>query len=180
MTRGDHLFYYRAGSIYSHHGICCGDGSVVHYESSLWMKLAGRRDHETAPRVKRVPLAEFAQGSGVLVRNYDVCDHPDTVIERSLSRIGEIDYSLFQNNCEHFAVWCKTGWPHSTQVDAHRDAQRAVVKNAPIGVTLLRVARRTPVPYRGWAYAAAMAAAGTVYVGTYLARRNQQRNERLS
>ena len=40
MDKGDHIFVYRRG--YSHHGIDCGDGTVIHYESNAWMKLAER------------------------------------------------------------------------------------------------------------------------------------------
>jgi hypothetical protein len=38
-------------------------------------------------------------------------------VERARSRIGEGSYSLIFNNCEHFAVWCKTGISHSSQVN---------------------------------------------------------------
>jgi hypothetical protein len=38
-------------------------------------------------------------------------------VERARSRIGEGKYSLIFNNCEHFAIWCKTGISHSTQVN---------------------------------------------------------------
>ena len=72
MARGDHLFYYRAGSTYSHHGICCGDGTVIHYESSLWMKLAGSFSDDDVPTVKRVPFAAFSLGAPSL--GASVCD----------------------------------------------------------------------------------------------------------
>jgi hypothetical protein len=38
------------------------------------------------------------------------------VIERAYSRMNERDYSLFNNNCEHFARWCKCGVAGSEQV----------------------------------------------------------------
>ena len=111
MARGDHLFFYRAGSAYSHHGICCGDGTVIHYESTLWMKLVAPYDRpdQPVPTIKRVPLAEFSRGAAVYMRRYRTCDDPERVIARATSRLGEADYDLFENNCEHFAVWCKTG-----------------------------------------------------------------------
>ena len=28
--------------------------------------------------------------------------------------IGKGDYNLFKYNCEHFAIWCKTGLTEST------------------------------------------------------------------
>lgn len=30
--------------------------------------------------------------------------------------IGKGDYNLFNHNCEHFAIWCKTGLNESTQL----------------------------------------------------------------
>ena len=38
-------------------------------------------------------------------------------VERARSRIGEHGYNLLLNNCEHFAVWCKTGVEKSEQVE---------------------------------------------------------------
>ena len=34
---------------------------------------------------------------------------PKEVSKRAYSKMGEIGYSLVNNNCEHFASWCKTG-----------------------------------------------------------------------
>lgn len=42
---------------------------------------------------------------------------PEETVERAKSRIGENKYNLAFNNCEHFALWCKTGVHESTQVE---------------------------------------------------------------
>ena len=34
---------------------------------------------------------------------------PEKVIDRARSRLGEREYDLTSNNCEHFAKWCTTG-----------------------------------------------------------------------
>jgi predicted ATPase len=39
-------------------------------------------------------------------------------VERARSRLGEDKYNLVFNNCEHFAVWCKTGVSESSQISA--------------------------------------------------------------
>ncbi len=44
------------------------------------------------------------------------CYNPETTVVRARSRIGERKYNLLTNNCEHFAVWCKTGISESAQV----------------------------------------------------------------
>lgn len=40
----------------------------------------------------------------------------EETVSRALSRVGEEKYNLVTNNCEHFAVWCKTGCSESLQV----------------------------------------------------------------
>lgn len=52
----------------------------------------------------------------VYVREYGNCNSSDVVIQRAESRLGENAYDLFDNNCEHFATWCKTGIHISEQV----------------------------------------------------------------
>ena len=41
----------------------------------------------------------------------------DEAVMRARSKLGEGGYNLAFNNCEHFAVWCKTGIKDSSQVD---------------------------------------------------------------
>ena len=38
-------------------------------------------------------------------------------VERARRCIGEASYHLLFNNCEHFALWCKTGVKQSHQID---------------------------------------------------------------
>ena len=51
----------------------------------------------------------------------ELADSPESegviAVERGRSRIGAEGYSLPVNNCEHFAVWCRTGESESSQVD---------------------------------------------------------------
>lgn len=42
---------------------------------------------------------------------------PQETVERARSCIGQRGYDLLTHNCEHFAVWCKTGVEKSEQVD---------------------------------------------------------------
>jgi hypothetical protein len=59
----------------------------------------------------------FAKGQPLQVRFYGEADPPDVVVKRAVSRLGERDYHLIFNNCEHFATWCKTGKHESQQVN---------------------------------------------------------------
>lgn len=105
MVRGDHI-YVRRGRRYTHHGIDCGDGSVIHY--------IGRRTG--IRRVGRTPFEDFAAGSRVRVRRYRHARSAEETLRTAESLIGTTDYHLIRNNCEHFAVWCRTGRSRSRQV----------------------------------------------------------------
>ena len=41
---------------------------------------------------------------------------PEETVERAKRRLGEQDYNLLTNNCEYFAIWCKTGVHESHQI----------------------------------------------------------------
>lgn len=105
MARGDHI-YVRRGRRYSHHGIDCGDGSVIHY--------MGERGHTRY--VGRTRLDDFAAGTDIRVRRHLRPLGADEVVARAESQMGSLGYHLVHNNCEHFAAWCCTGRAASSQV----------------------------------------------------------------
>lgn len=53
--------------------------------------------------------------------NYKIYS-PEETVKRARSRIGERNFNLVFNNCEYFAVWCKTGVSQSYQVNLVLDA----------------------------------------------------------
>lgn len=108
MARGDHIYVVRPLG-YSHHGIDLGNQAVIHFAP-----VKG----DYAKGVIRISsLSEFAAGGTVKVVEYgEEADSPGVVIGRAESRLGEKSYNLLYHNCEHFAVWCKTGQPGSRQV----------------------------------------------------------------
>lgn len=95
-------------SFYEHHGIDCGDGTVIHYSKG-----------GEVPQVAATPYATFSQGKPIYTKNYAVSYIPDVVIERATSRLGEQQYNLLTNNCEHFATWCKIGRSESKQLESY-------------------------------------------------------------
>ncbi|HHP7231988.1 MAG TPA: lecithin retinol acyltransferase family protein [Xenococcaceae cyanobacterium] len=107
--RSDQIYVYRNlwefDGVYQHHGIDCGDGTVIHY----------RKPSEV---VERTSLVTFSRGNSISVKHYTqgFCFVPEVVVNRAESRLGEAKYNLLFNNCEHFANWCKTGISDSKQV----------------------------------------------------------------
>jgi hypothetical protein len=105
MARGDHIYVSR-GRRYTHHGIDCGDGSVIHFVGPCG----------SLRRVARTPQDVFTVGSEIRVRTYDRRLTAEETIRNAESRIGSVGYHLVRNNCEHLAAWCCTGLPVSSQV----------------------------------------------------------------
>ncbi len=177
MKRGDHIYVYCVG--YSHHGISLGDGRVVHFNYHPWQALNRHLTRDLKPAIQIATVEKFSQGRPIVVRKYAECDDVETVIERANSRLGEAGYHLFENNCEHFAVWCKTGNAHSTQVDDFMDAAKPMGKTLPSAAVLMRSARRMPAQLRTVAYGAAFAMTAGVFARRYLEnrRRRSQRRE---
>jgi len=109
MAKGDRIYVYRnlwhKDGLYQHHGIDCGDGTVIHYRKPS--EIIERTSIETFSRGNRVYVVQYDHGFSYI---------PDVVVERAESRLGEHKYNLLFNNCEHFASWCKTGISDSKQI----------------------------------------------------------------
>lgn len=106
--RGDHIRAGYPGAAH-HDGIYLGNGQVIHLTGTPG---GGKAD----ARVRIDTLTVFAAGRLVTVRPYAGNHDPDVVIARALSRLGDGNYHLIFNNCQHFARWCATGDHHSEQV----------------------------------------------------------------
>ncbi|MEO1002033.1 MAG: lecithin retinol acyltransferase family protein [Cyanobacteria bacterium J06638_7] len=106
MAAADHLQVPRRHGLFNHHGIDLGDGTVAHY-------LEGRE-------ILRSPLDDFGRSEPISIVSYGEhdCSPPGVTLRRAMGRLGEQNYNLLFNNCEHFAHWCKTGRHRSDQVES--------------------------------------------------------------
>lgn len=119
LPRGAHLATRRPG--YVHHGIYIGDGKVIHY--------AGFSRRFCRGPVEIVSIDQFASGSGLEVISHSFAKYTGLeAVHRAASRLGERNYRLLTNNCEHFCLWCLFGQGRSEQVQAClRNPARGVV-----------------------------------------------------
>ncbi|KAA8499362.1 hypothetical protein FVE85_6947 [Porphyridium purpureum] len=114
--KGEHLMVWRGdpddedGAVgYWHHGIDCGDGTVIHYTGIDGVKSMN------LGRIGRTAMTEFQWTSPrVHIVEYTGTQRrkllpPDEVVERAESKIGHSRYNIISDNCETFARWCKTG-----------------------------------------------------------------------
>lgn len=110
---GSHLITPRTA--YTHHGIYIGDDKVIHY--------AGLADGLTSGVVEATTLEAFSNGNGFTVKSHTYPRFTgQSVIDRARSRLGEDDYNVFFNNCEHFCEWCVNGEHRSEQIEQAKSA----------------------------------------------------------
>ncbi|CAF3297228.1 unnamed protein product [Rotaria sp. Silwood2] len=130
LKPGDHISFYKSDFYYAHHGI-------VHESSPNHIRLI--HYFNTAANVLNslikgsLYLAEVIESEWKLTRNKDseeiyvhhydnmTCFSNEETLERAISNLGKRGYSLFSNNCEHWARWCRTGDSYSEQVINFRD-----------------------------------------------------------
>ena len=111
MPRGDHVYVYRF--LYSHHGIDCGDGTVIHFSGEPGLRF---KKSKAEAAITRSSMDEFLKGGKLRIRDYGFRDDAETTVARAESELGSKAYDLGKNNCEHFAAWCCTGKRASEQV----------------------------------------------------------------
>lgn len=188
IEAGDHIYTWKTGFSYSHHGIYLGGNKVVHFTreenkvSTGGISISFSSTGEvsslySAPRAKELPAClhmpdcGFRQPqSGVVLSCLDcflgggslrrfeygisplifvvklrggTCtvansDAPKTVIHRAMHLLhnGFGSYSLFENNCEDFALYCKTGLLIHDQTAPGRSGQVSGVACAPLAAVL--------------------------------------------
>nr|WP_290227699.1 lecithin retinol acyltransferase family protein [Trichocoleus desertorum] len=93
LKMGDHI-YADYGHCF-HHGIYCGDDEVIHYVNGK--------------RIDKTQLSKFAKNQRIHIKRHRKSFSQTRVVKRAKRRLGERNYNLIFNNCEHFANWCKTG-----------------------------------------------------------------------
>ncbi len=108
MARGDHIHVLRKLG-YTHHGIDCGDGTVIHFSGEPGSSKAGAS-------ITRCTMEDFLSGGALRKREYGKRNDPDVTVGRAESSLSDTGYHLVVNNCEHFATWCCTGRRASRQV----------------------------------------------------------------
>ena len=107
--KGQHLYVKKIAGSYTHHGLGLGNGRVIHYSG-----LAN--DLTTAGIIEEIDLKDFANETEIFIRPYKNRKYsPDEAILRACLRLGEAQYHILHNNCEHFVEWCISGKHHSQQ-----------------------------------------------------------------
>ena len=126
---------------FAHHGIYMGEGKVIHYGALVY-------DIIRKP-VEEVTLQAFAGGRPVFIVQHDELPFcVQEILDRARSRLGEHQYRLLSNNCEHFVEWCLHDVHRSFQVERALDFPRFMGERIQAAITrfLGRVATRLLAP----------------------------------
>ena len=147
LRKGDVIGVHRG--FYDHYGIYTGKGKVIHFSdegSDMGDDIRIRRatlaqfkngadnvfvvDFEAYRDYLENPglLELLEEGiAGIALRSLFGSEtitiySPEETVKRAESQLGKGKYNLVVNNCEHFAVWCKTGVHESSQVQRFLEA----------------------------------------------------------
>ena len=66
---------------------------------------------------RTIPITDRGEPVAVVPYAAGDCSPAGVTLRRAMGRLGEQNYNLLFNNCEHFAHWCKTGRHRSAQVE---------------------------------------------------------------
>ena len=107
---GDHI-KVKIDSFY-HHGIFVSKNEVIHFCSDEKFSILSKN-----LEIQATSLLNFAHGNKIEIVEYNNRYGPDKTVELARGKIGDSDYDLTFNNCEHFAYSCTTGHKTSKTMD---------------------------------------------------------------
>ncbi|CAA7399809.1 unnamed protein product [Spirodela intermedia] len=191
IKAGHHIYTWRAIYTYSHHGIYVGGNKVVHFTSNRPVSSSATCPTFPDCGFKQpgssvvLTCLDCFLGNGLLhCFEYGVApsafftklrggtcttaaaDPPEAAIHRAmyLLRIGFGSYDIFKNNCEDFAIYCKTGLLTLDKAGPGKSGQASALLNFPLAAALsspLQLVMASPA-------GVAVAAAGVYCAGRYM------------
>ena len=125
---GDHISFHQMSGFYWHHAIVEGihvetdELDVIEYSNTAKEFWNGNCSPPRKLNDIEVVRGRYNfQSEVVYLMLHEHCFDRATVVERATSKLGEKKYSPFINNCENFAMWCKTGESSSDQAKKTTD-----------------------------------------------------------
>ena len=149
LKLGDIVFCQRGnillGDTYQHYGVYAGYHKIIHYikgDSPFDGRIAETSietfcDGDTLYIAEEDTLLSIFQDAGVAASFYG----PRKTVQRAKSMICKGGYNLLTHNCEHFAVWCKTGLDVSTQASISGVLIKGIEPDGIVTGTIFRLLR---------------------------------------
>ncbi|KAF3457639.1 hypothetical protein FNV43_RR02297 [Rhamnella rubrinervis] len=129
LRPGDHIYTWRSGYSYSHHGIYVSDGKVIHLTRRPGLLKSSSSSQSSDDHVECCDIEDFLCDGQLYRFEYGVSQFvfltkrpgtcsiassnpPEQVLPRAsyLLEYGFGKYDLLNRNCEDFAIYCKTGF----------------------------------------------------------------------
>ena len=144
LVPGDIVKVVRYSGLYSHFGVYVGRGRIIHYtapdsdfggKETPSVKLTSFKEFLKDDNVYEIYRFTkeglwiytnhnrflFKYNNELLFDLFNTATFhlytPEETVQRAYSCLNEESYNLLSNNCEHFAIWCKTGVRKSLQID---------------------------------------------------------------
>ncbi|KAM8842174.1 lecithin retinol acyltransferase a [Synchiropus picturatus] len=145
LRRGDLLEVPR--TLFTHFGIYLGDNQVAHLipdilplftdEQKLVRSVITNRRLILGCICKRASVRvdsveDFAYGSSILINRQDgerTALKTEEVARRAEKLLGEVEYSLLWNNCEHFVTFCRYGAAESQQTEQFCECLKSIIRD---------------------------------------------------
>ncbi|CAF1436232.1 unnamed protein product [Rotaria sp. Silwood1] len=130
LKPGDHVSFYRSDFYYAHHGIVREASTnhlrIIHYyntAANVWNSLVKGSLYLAEVVESEWDLKMDSDSEEIYLHHYDdiECFSNEETLERAITNLGKRGYSLFSNNCEHWARWCRTGDSYSEQIIRFRN-----------------------------------------------------------
>ena len=120
---------------FDHYGVYAGNKKVIHFSEG---------------KIRKESLYKFIEGAGIFNANeVDVMAFsPESIeaisleesYERAKACIGTTGYDVIDSNCEHFALWCRTGRAISGQAfGSESDTFEPIDSAAALAINLPRL-----------------------------------------
>lgn len=110
------------GYKYDHLGIYIGNNKVIHYCSSTGNAIDAK--------IQETNMEPYFRKGNYFILNIEntVPFNSQETVRRAKTRLGEKNYNLLQNNCEHFVIWCKTNNSESFQLENLSEKEMVQIK----------------------------------------------------
>lgn len=155
LKRGDAVQFKRTG--YSHWGLYEGNKQIIHMTAPRPDAESGSSHVSSGSSfcglnidkavIKEDDFFHVAGDSKAYKNNSKDKDLPvtrsaDEIIAVAYSLMGNINYNIFRQNCEHFVSFCRNGMPKSVQAENAKIAVVVLLVLAVLAVVLV-LAKRT-------------------------------------
>ncbi|XP_068726964.1 uncharacterized protein [Montipora capricornis] len=134
LQTGRHIAKKGSVRLYWHHAIVEnvdteeGIVNAIEYSNGAGGFLRDNISPPKNPGKAKVMRGKYRLEDNLYLIEHEKCLPADEVVSRARSRLGEREYHLLKNNCEHFAMWCKTGRSLSEQA---KEKEKEAKENGP-------------------------------------------------